>query len=259
MKVEKGTAGYAVCPDCGTKYYMLSADGIGNYICRKCGHIFGNNHDGLPDDVWIDEIVDAVRCPNCNRLINCTDENITWGFRKKTVVCPACTENSRMGITFPVVAIRYRNGWHSPQYFLSGGVKDGLKAVRSEKEWIALYVMNFEAKKEEPSFRSPYDKNALYKIFWNSGEAIGYYTYYKFNHYFKAPMLSQIYIVTKQRRQGYATLIWEDFTRMFSEGEIVVESPNEKFQSVLEKLDEIKIRGDTIEYRGRVKFLRGPM
>lgn len=251
MNIEKGNYAYVECPQCHSKYESLSQEESGNVVCPHCKNVLVDNSMDLK---WIDKTVNAVRCPKCNKLITCTPENMLMaGFGiADAVCCDKCFDRTKKGVRIPVViAIRYKNSWHIPQYFLSDQVKEGLKIVKNIREWIALSTLNYESEKEGYPFRTPSNKDkSLHKIYWKNGEAIGYYSYYKLNPIAKTPTLNVIYIRPEYRKQGYGTLIWKDFTEQFNSGVIYVESPDTEFRQLLAKLHEIKIYYKNGEYNG---------
>jgi len=119
-----------------------------------------------------------------------------------------------------------------------------------ERDRITLLVLNREAQLETPEYFHTVTPTEPAKILWDStGHALGYYLYSNdfgfpegismegIEQNKEYPLFSTLYIRKQFRRKGYGELLWNDFIKHHSNGQIiVVESPNKIFCAFLEKV-----------------------
>ncbi|XP_062403330.1 protein FAM169B [Sardina pilchardus] len=136
-----------------------------------------------------------------------------------------------------VVAIYLHKEWWSVQDVMKTSCKSrcGLVVVSSIVERIILFVMSqiifgiLERTLDEEIHFSPHALEEFGKIFWQDGEAVGFYTMKKkgtlcsrcSGQSYLLPVLDTLFVRTPWRRKGLALQMLEDFCSSFPQEEVL--------------------------------------
>ncbi|XP_078539263.1 protein FAM169B-like isoform X2 [Lissotriton helveticus] len=149
------------------------------------------------------------------------------------------TEHSILVLMNPLcketgLAVHINESWRSIEDILrtSNTLKDGLIPVQSFGERIVLFVLNClifgalekDDEGEDAAFFVPHSCREDAKIFWQHGEAVGFYTVKpkgclcdgRTSQCYLLPVLDTAFVRRSHRRRGLMTTMLEDFCRRFS-------------------------------------------
>uniref|UniRef100_A0AAY4B2D6 Protein FAM169B n=1 Tax=Denticeps clupeoides TaxID=299321 RepID=A0AAY4B2D6_9TELE len=136
-----------------------------------------------------------------------------------------------------VVAVYLHRKWWSVDEVLktSSKFRSGLVVVGSIMERIVLFLMSqivfgfLERTPGEHLYFSPHPMKEFAKIFWQDGEAVGFYTIKKkgtlcnrwTGQSYLLPVLDNVFVRMQWRRKGLALQMLEDFCSSFPKEEVV--------------------------------------
>lgn len=253
-RIERTTIPRLACPDCGRKYDSIIARGGGQFRCYDCRHLFADQGEEIPKEMWKEDVVDAVRCDRCGDLVTCTDDNVNVLSSSVGIVCPnpKCDDSIGGVISNHLLVINYRGSWYPPSHFLSRPHDNELREASSTRDRIALSILNREAQNGELTFRG-IDGTVHAKILWVNGDAAGCYTFTAGSKSYDVPMLHQIFVRSQFRRKGFTKQMLRDFLKTFPKGDVGIESPTRSFIEMMVKTGAIALEGNRQKLR-RIRF-----
>jgi len=246
-KVKKmGDVDFVQCPYCGhcSESFFLDKDSMAKcYKCKK-----GFHGDKLRTAILKKPV--AI-CKICETEVSLTPENleISGGY---SYICPKCMN---------VVAFKFKNYLLQPQTVMklkwNKSIKNRCVQIvddlffadcKDKKDLLILKVMQLMAKEENTGFlyfREEEHKAAL--VFSVEKEKYIGFIVWTEN---KNAILRQLFIIDDERRKGHGTKIlkfWvENFANKIND-KFGIESPNNKLNKLLVKLEYAKFDGEYIK------------
>jgi hypothetical protein len=228
------------CSRCGTEYTSITPVGKNSWKCYKCNLAW--KYD---EGKWRTKKVPAKRCPICERLVPIIRENIS----AIGLVCPTCSRvwYTTRWLEKEVILIPTRNeiGRSRPL----GNFR--IVETKTWRDYGALSALIDEAREEDSSFRfTPYSERNSFTT-WLVLVKQDFGGYVSWNLYKDRPCLRQIFVRKRFRGGGIASAL---VSRLNTNGDLIVESPNDATLAILVRLGYATKQEDGI-HGTRVSFL----